>query len=96
MVHPHAPSGGMGAASSPDLNEEQLVVRASRGEGRGADGPLSRLGHDLAPAEHVAVELGRALTSRTYSTRWPSSRTVMRYATGRSGTRDAVARTTSP
>ena len=45
----------------PDLDEQQLMVRAARGEGGHPNRSLSRLGDDLGPSEHVPVEGGGPL-----------------------------------
>src|SRR6185437_11909346 len=59
VVHPDQAAVRDGRGIRADLDEEELVMRASRGEGGGTDRIRSRLGQDLAPPEHVAVEIRR-------------------------------------
>src|ERR1700727_1317392 len=55
VVHPDAPPRRDRRGVRADFDEEQLVMRASRGEAGGADGDLPGSGQDLPPAQYVAV-----------------------------------------
>jgi len=60
VVHPHPPAVGNRSRIVAHLDEEQLVVGATRAVDRGA---AAQAGHrvDFVEAEHVAIEAARPL-----------------------------------